>query len=101
MKSLEEILENITRVVSTYESGQYKDLNEMQRILSTNMFFLAQKQVEYHQKFNAEYHLHKSTVNAQKQKYAEQVVPELYMCRKIMDASKNVAISMHLELKMN
>ena len=46
MKSLEEILENITRVVSTYESGQYKDLNEMQRILSTNMFFLAQKQVE-------------------------------------------------------
>ena len=98
---MEVILKKITDIIETYQSGAYSDLFEMQRELTCNMFFLSQKQVEYNLEWNNEYHNHKSTVNAVKQRHADKVVPELYACRKIMDASKNVSIAMSLEIKMN
>ena len=98
---MDDILNKITDIVDTYQSGAYKDLFEMQRELSCQMFYLAQKQVEFNMKWNAEYYKHKSTVNAIKQRHADKVVPELYMCRKIMDAAKGVSIAMHNELKLN
>jgi len=39
------ILEKISDIIETYQSGAYNDLFEMQRELTCQMFFLAQKQV--------------------------------------------------------
>ena len=98
---MESILKKISDIVETYESGAYKDLNEMHRILTCNMYYLSQKQVEYNVEWNREYYNHKSTVNAVKQRHADKEVPELYMCRKIMETAKGVSIAMSLEIKMN
>ena len=101
MNTTENILKKITDIVETYQSGAYSDLFEMQRELSCSLFFLSQKQVEYNLQWNEVYHNHKSTVNAVKQRHADKEVPELYMCRKIMESAKNVSIAMSLEIKMN
>ncbi len=95
------ILNKITDIINTYQSGIYKDLFEMQRELACQIFYLTQKQVEYNLEWNNEYHNHKSTVNAVKQRHADKEVPELYMCRKIITAATNVSIAMSLELKLN
>jgi len=98
---MDKILSKITEIIHTYESGQYKDLFKMHRELVCNMYLLSQKQVEYHVEWNQEYYLHKSTVNAVKERYANRVVPELYMCRKIMETARGVSIAMGYELKLN
>ena len=98
---IDNILNKISSIIETYEGGSFKDLHEMHRILTCNMYYLAKEQVEYNVKWNAEYHNHKSTVNAVKERHANKVVPELYLCRKIMDAAKGVSISMSLEIKLN
>ena len=98
---MEDILKKISDIIDTYQRGVYKDLFEMQRELTCQMFYLTQKQVEYNLEWNQEYHNHKSTVNAVKQRHADKVVPELYACRKIITAATNVSIAMSLEIKMN
>jgi len=95
------ILEKISDIIETYQSGAYNDLFEMQRELTCQMFFLAQKQMEYNMEWNNVYHNYNSTVNAVKQRHADKEVPELYACRKIIDAATNVSIAMSLEIKMN
>lgn len=101
MSRFNEILDKISSIVETYEGGSYKDLNEMHRELSCNMFYLSKEQVEYNVKWNNEYYNHSSTVNAVKERHANKEVPELYMCRKIMETAKSVSIAMGYELKMN
>ena len=98
---MEDILKKISDIIDTYQSGAYKDLFEMQRELTCQMFYLTQKQVEYNLEWNQEYHLHKSNVNAVKVRHADKVVSELYTCRKIITAATNVSIAMSLEIKMN
>lgn len=95
------ILSKITSIIETYESGAFKDLHVMHRELTCNMFYLSKEQVNYNVLWNKEYHNHKSSVNAVKERHANKVVPELYMCRKIMDAAKSVSIAMGYEIKMN
>lgn len=96
-----EILEKITGIIETYESGAYKDLNVMHRELTCNMYYLAKEQVEAHQKWNACYYNSKETTNAGKERQCDRDVPELYLCRKILESAKGVAIAMGYELKMN
>lgn len=98
---MNEILENITAIINTYESGEFKDLHVMHRQLTCNMYYLSQEQVKAHQEWNKQYYLCKSTVNAVKERHANKLVPELYLCRKIYEASKSVSIAMSLEVKMN
>ena len=101
MKDITDILTTITDIVETYESGAYKDLHEMHRLLVCNMYYLSQKQVEANVRWNQEYYNHQSTVNAVKERHADKTVPELYMCRKIMETAKGVSIAMGYEIKMN
>ena len=98
---MKEILNKITDIIETYESGAYKNLFEMHRELTCNMYYLSVKQVEYNVKWNQEYYNNPSKTNAIKQRHADKVVPELYMCRKIMESSKSVSIAMGYEIKLN
>ncbi len=98
---MEKILEKISAIINTYEGGSFKDLHIMHRELTCNMFYLSQEQVKYSVKWNEMYYNHKSTVNAVKERYANREVPELYMCRKIMETAKGVSIAMSLEVKLN
>lgn len=98
---MDKILDKITSIIDTYESGIFKDLHIMHRELTCNMFYLSREQVNYSVKWNTEYYNHKSNVNAAKVRYADKVVPELYLCRKIMETAKGVSIAMGYEIKMN
>lgn len=98
---MDEILEKISEIIEAYETGRYKDLYEGHRLLSCNMYFLAREQVEANQRHNAAYYNSNEKTNAGKEREADKLVPELYLCRKIMDAAKGVSIAMALELKMN
>lgn len=98
---MEEILNKITTIIEAYESGAYKDLYEGHRQLACNMYFLSQEQVKSHQEWNRIYYLSEEKTNAGKEREADKLVPELYMCRKIMEAARGVSIAMGYELKMN
>ena len=98
---MNEILDKISAIIKSYQNKEYKDLFEMQRELSCNMFFLKEMQVEFNIQWNNEYHNYESKVNAIKQRHADKVVPELYACRKIYEGANNVFLSIGRELKMN
>lgn len=98
---MNEILTKISDIIEVYESGSYKNLSDMHRELTCNMFYLSKEQVEAHQKWNACYYNSKESSNAAKERECDREVPELYMCRKIMETAKGVAIAMGYELKMN
>ena len=91
---MEARLKKVTDIINTYESGIYKDLFKMNRELTCNIHFLTDFQ-------NLQYHNHKSTVNAIKTRYADKVVPELYMLRHILKTATNVSISIAQEIKRN
>lgn len=95
------ILNKIASIIETYESGAYKDLHIMHRELTCNMYYLTQEQVKANAKWNKEYYNHESKVNAVKERHADKTVPELYLCRKIIDAAKSVSIAMGYEIKLN
>lgn len=98
---MDKILTKISDLIDTYESGSFKDLHVMHRELTCNMFKLSNEQVKYNVKWNQEYYNHSSTVNAVKERHANKEVPELYLCRKVLDAAKGVSIAMGYEIKMN
>jgi len=94
-------LQKISQIVETYESGAFKDLQQMHRELTCSMYYLTIEQVRYNQKWNQEYYKHNSTVNAIKERHANKEVPELYMIRKVLEAAKSVSISIGYEIKLN
>ena len=98
---MEEILYKISDIIQTYESGAFKDLHVMHRELTCNMYYLSQEQVKAHQKWNKHYYNSNETTNAAKERECDKLVPELYMCRKIMETAKGVSIAMGYEIKMN
>jgi len=98
---MDKILEKISEIIETYESGKFKDLHVMHRELTCNMYYLSKEQVRYNVLWNQEYYNHNSTVNAVKERHANKEVPELYLCRKIMEAAKGVSIAMGYEIKLN
>ena len=99
--SITEILEKISSIIETYESGAFKDLHVMHRELTANMYYLSQEQVKAHQEWNRQYYLSKEKTNAGKERECDKLVPELYLCRKIMETAKGVSIAMGYEIKMN
>ena len=98
---MDEILSKIFDVVEAYETGQFKDLYEANRILSCNMVYLSVEQVEAHQRHNAAYYNSQEKTNAGKEREADKLVPELYQCRKLLDTFKGVSIAINNELKRN
>ena len=98
------ILNTITDIIEEYESGAWVNaerLKELHRVLTSNMYYLTKLQIEFNQEWNRRYYLSKENSNAAKEKYADKEVPELYMCRKILEAAKGVSIAMGYELKMD
>lgn len=95
------VLDKITAIIETYESGAFKDLHVMHRELTSNMYYLAQEQVDARQRWLNAYYNSKESTNAGKERDADSTVRELYLCRKIMEAAKGVAISISLEIKLN
>jgi hypothetical protein len=98
---LDEVLEKISSIIQTYESGAFKDLHIMHRELTCNMYYLSQEQVKAHQQWNKTYYLSTEKTNAGKERECDKFVPELYLCRKIMETAKGVSIAMGYEIKMN
>jgi len=98
---MENILEKITSIIETYESGCFKDLHVMHRELTCNMYYLSTEQVKAHQNWNKQYYLSNEKTNAGKERECDKLIPELYMCRKIMETAKGVSIAMGYEIKMN
>ncbi len=99
---MEEILNKITSIIETYESGVWvsaDNLRVMLRELTANNYYLTKYNIEYFQKFNAIQYKHKGSVASGKI-LAEEQVPELRIIRKIMEATENVMWSMKSELSI-
>ena len=99
---MEAILQKITNLIETYESGVWvsaENLRVMLRELTANNYYLTKYNIEYFQKYNAIQYKHKGSVSSGKV-LAEEQVPELRMIRKIMEAADNVIWSMRSELSI-
>jgi hypothetical protein len=101
LNAMDKILHKISSIIETYESGAFKDLHVMHRELTCNMYYLSQEQVKAHQEWNATYYNSKEKTNAAKERECDKLVPELYLCRKIMETAKGVSIAMGYEIKLN
>ena len=99
---MDKILLNITDIIETYESGAWsslEDLRKMLRELTSNIYHLTKYNIEFHERHNAVQYKHKGSVSGGLILANEQI-PELRMCRKIMDAANNVGRSMTMELSI-
>lgn len=99
---MEEILNRISAIITTYESGEYittDNLRTMLRNLSINNYHLTKFNIEAYQKWNGIVYKCKKSVSYGKT-LADEQVPELRMTRKILEASKQVILSMQQELSI-
>ena len=101
MENMQARLKKVSDIIHSYEMGEYKDIFKMQRILVCNIHFLTDEQIKAKAEWNKQYYLHKSTVNAVKERHADRVVPELYMLRHHLKSATNVSISIAQEIKGN
>jgi hypothetical protein len=99
---MNEILEKITLIIETYESGKFinrDDLVVMNRQLSCNIYYLTKYNVDSFYKYNSIKHNEKTSV-AKAEIKANELVPELRMTRKILEAARGVSIAMNNELSI-
>ncbi len=96
------ILNNITDCIDDYEGGTFltkEKLLQLNRRLSSNLYYLSKYNIEAFQKFNSIiYNSNKSVARATVD--AHQEIPELRMTRKILESCKNVSISINNELSI-
>ena len=98
-----DILNNISNCVMRYESGEYltkEKLLSLNRSLSSNIYYLTKHNIEAFEKFNSIIYNNKKDSNAKATVIAHQEVPELRQTRKILEACKNVSISINNELSI-
>jgi hypothetical protein len=97
-----DILNNITECVELYESGTYltkEKLLNLNRRLSSNIYYLTKHNIEAFEKFNSiVYNSNKSVARATCEAHEE--IKELRQTRKILEACKNVSISINNELSI-
>ena len=99
---MNEVLNKISDIITTYESGAWSttdSLRTMLRELTSNIYFLSKYNIEYHEKHNAIQYKHKGSVSGGLILANEQY-PELRMIRKITEAANNVKSSMIMELSI-
>ena len=97
------ILDTISDIVEQYESGAYLaegNLAELHRRMTANLYYLTKFQVDYREQWQAAYHNSPEKSSIGKERVADKLVPELYMCRKLYEAGKGVAIAMGYDLKI-
>lgn len=99
-----EPLERIAEIIHDYESGTYNSmdgLRELLRELSVNYYYLTTINVEAYNRWNAILWNRDIGVSvASARVRADNDVPELRESRKIMEAVKNVILSMQQELSI-
>ena len=98
---IDKLLDRIFEIIASYQNGEYKDIYKEHRDLVCNLSYLSREQVKAHQEHNKQYYLSKEKTNAGKEREADKKVPELYMCRKILEHAKGISIAMGYEIKMN
>lgn len=99
---MEKILNKITDLIETYESGTWQsveNLRIMLRELSSNYYFLTKHNLEAFERHNAVQYLHKGSV-ASGLILANEQVPELRITRKILYATSRVLDSIRSELSI-
>ena len=99
---MEEILEKISDLIETYESGSWQsveNLRVMQRELSANIYYLTKHNIEAFNKWNGIIH-NEATSHAKAVTKANYEVPELRMSRKILETARGVSIAMNSELSI-
>ncbi len=99
---MNDLLEDITSIIITYESGEWKscdNLRQMLRQLSAKYYHLTKFNIDYFQQYNAVQYKHKGSVSAGKI-LAEEQVPELRMIRKLMESMDHVIWSMRSEVSI-
>ena len=100
MKELSEILDNISLIVDSYESGKFISLENLRiinRQLSCNIYYLTKHNIDAFEKHNSIVY-NETTSNAKAVVKANEEVTELRMTRKILEAAKAVSISLNNEL---
>ena len=96
---MNDILNNITQIVETYESGEYltlERLTELRRSLTSNIYHLTKYKIEFKNKHNEIKYKHKGSVAAG-EILAHEQAPELYQIRYIMRAAERVDSSLMME----
>lgn len=99
---MEKILLKIDIIIELYNSGEWitKDkLVVLNRDLSTNLYYLTKHNIEAFNEFNGIVYNSKLSV-AKATSEAHDKVPELRHTRKILEACKNVSISINNELSI-
>lgn len=99
---MDKILEKITSLIETYESGSWvsaEDLRVMLRELTSNIYYLTKHNIDSFKKHNEIQYKNKKSVAFGKI-LADEQVPELRMTRKIIEAANNVKTSMVMELSI-
>ena len=100
---MDEILLKITNIIEHYESGAYVSKDKLivsNRQLSSNIYYLTKFNIEAFKKFNSIIYNNKKDSNAKATVMAHELVPELRITRKILEACKNVSISINNELSI-
>lgn len=98
--NMQKILNKITSIIKTYESGVWvssETLRIMSRELSCNMYYLTKHNIEAFKDWNKIVYNFKGS-NAAGETLAHNKVPELRMTRKILESARGVSISMNNEL---
>ncbi|MEM9681191.1 MAG: hypothetical protein AAF901_12785 [Bacteroidota bacterium] len=101
-KELRQILDELANSVHKYESGAWQskeNLVKIQRSLSANVYYLTQHNIEAFQHWNKLKYEFKGS-NASAETYAHEEIPELRLTRKILEAAKNVQISISNEISI-
>lgn len=99
---MEDILKKISDIIETYESGTWQsaeNLRVMLRELSANYYFLTKINIESFNKHNAVQYDYKGSVAAGLI-FANLLVPELRMTRKILFATSKCVDAIRSELSI-
>jgi hypothetical protein len=100
---MDKVLERITELIQTYESGEWLSPDKLRiilRELSANYYYLTKVNIEsYNNWNNVVYNRGKDSVSGAKVK-ADKEVPELRITRKILEATDHVIWSVRSELSI-
>ena len=102
--NLDEILLNLNNVVDRYKSGEWITTDKLRVLLrdaSIYYYLLTKENIEAYERWNyIVYTRDKNESVAASKVRADEKCPELRMTRKILEATKNVLLSMQQELSI-
>lgn len=99
---MDKILEKISNIISTYESGEWQSIDKLRknlRELSACHYHLTKHKIIYKNKHNEIEYKNKKSLGYGKLLAHEQC-PELYECRYILKAAQNVIQSIIMEISI-